>query len=161
MGRVYVFGTQYSRGRVIVYDSGDITADTPSGVRRARRAGPGGRLVRLAWTDPIDTTQLQGDAADPDYLKSTNTAGNLANVAQKDVACSLLGLIQRVGARTPVVYLPQIPVSTGGGDVRTFNRYHEHMHAQVTSSAQLESVLGNESATELYRVATVVLEEVR
>jgi len=162
LGRVLVFGTQYARGRVIMFEADDLTEDTPGGTRRAVRAGPGARRVRIAWTDPVDTTQVLGGESDPDYLKSTSTAGNAAVAAQKGLPYDLLGALTRQGARDPVTYLPRIEVSTGSTDTQTFLQQQQHLLATITSAPQIESVLGEEgsgSAGELFRVATVVLEE--
>ena len=164
LGRVFVFGQQYSRGRIGMFESGDITEDTPSGTRRSARVGPGGRNLRIAWPDPIDTSQTQGSTADPDFLKSTSTAGNLASIARHDLPFSMEGVMQLVGARTPVTYFPRIGVSTGSTDVQHFCRRHEHMTGQIASASQWESVLGDESTAttgELIRFVTVVLEELR
>jgi len=162
LGRILVFGTQYARGRVIMWEADDLTEDTPGGTRRAVRAGPGARRVRIAWTDPVDTTQVLGGESDPDYLKSTSTAGNAAVAAQKGLPYDLLGALTRQGARDPVTYLPRIAVSTGSTDTQTFVQQQQHLLATITSAPQIESVLGEEgsgSAGELFRVATVVLEE--
>ena len=164
LGRVYVFGQQYGRGRITMYESGDLTEDTPGGTVRAVRAGPGGRTVRLAWPDPIDTTQTQGTSADPDYITSTTTAGNTAVAAAKDLPLSLLGLMRRVGARDPVAYFPRIARSTGSADTQTFRRRHAHMVGTITSAGQFESVVGDEESTtagEAMRFSTIVIEELR
>lgn len=164
LGRMFIFGTQYGRGRVTMYESGDLTEDTPGGTRRTVRAGPGGRTVRIAWPDPIDTTQTQGISADPDYITSTTTAGNTAVAAQKDVPFSLLGLLQRVGARDPVAYFSRIERSTGAGDTQTFVRHHTCLVGTITSAGQFESVVGDEdsnTAGEAMRFSTVVIEELR
>ena len=161
MGRVFVFGTQYGRGRVVMYESGDLTEGTLGGTRRTVRAGPGGRSVRIAWTDPVDTTQTQGLTANPDYLTSTTTAGNAAVAAAADLPFSLLGLLRRVGARDPVTYFPAIARSTGSDDVQMFVRRAEHITGTITSAGQFESVLGDEGSAEAARFSTVVIEELR
>ena len=164
MGRTFVFGTQYGHGRVVMWESGDLTEDTPGGVRRAVRAGPGGRRQRLAWPDPIDTSQTQGTATNPDYIKSTTTAGNLPVAAQKDLPFSLLGLLESQGARDPITYFPSIPVSTGSTDTVHYLKRADHMLATISSAGQVESVVGDEldsSTGEAVRFSTIVLEEVR
>ena len=164
LGRMFIFGTQYGRGRVVMYESADLTEDTPGGTRRSVRPGPGGRTVRIAWPDPIDTTQTQGITADPDYLTSTTTAGNTAVAAAKDVPFSLLGLLQKIGARDPVAYFPRIERSTGAGDTQTFLRHHTCLIGTITSAGQFESVVGEEdsnTAGEAMRFSTVVIEELR
>ena len=164
LGRVFVFGQQYGRGRITMLESGDLTEDTPGGTVRAVRAGPGGRTVRLAWPDPIDTTQTQGTSADPDYITSTTTAGNTAVAAAKDLPLSLLGLMRKLGARDPVAYFPRIARSTGSADTQTFRRRHAHMVGTITSAGQFESVVGDEESTtagEAMRFSTIVIEELR
>jgi len=161
MGRTFVFSTQYGRGRIVMYESGDLSEDTPGGTRRTVRAGPGGRSVRIAWTDPVDTTQTQGLTANPDYLTSTESAGNTAVAAASDLPFSLLGLLRRVGARDPVTYFPAIARSTGSDDVQMFVRRAEHITGTITSAGQFESVLGDEGSAEAVRFSTVVIEELR
>jgi len=161
MGRVFVFGTQYGRGRVVMYESGDLTEDTPGGTRRTVRAGPGGRSVRIAWTDPGDTTQPPGLTAHPDYLTSTESAGHTAVAAASDLPFSLLGLLRRVGARDPVTYFPAIARSTGSDDVQLFVRRAEPITGTITSSGQFESVLGAEGSAEAVRFSTVVIAALR
>jgi len=161
MGRVFAFGTQYGRGRVIAYESGDLTESTISGVQRARRAGPGGRTVRIAWPEPIDTSQLQGATTDPDYITSTNVAGNLPVAAQKDPPLSLRGVLEQVGARDAITYLPCVPTPAGTTHYRFSDAF---MLGTIASAVQVESTLGDEcdpTTGELFRVATVVIEEVR
>lgn len=162
MGRVYVFGTQYGHGRVSMQESGDLIETTIGGVQRARRAGPGGRTVRIAWPDPIDTTQLQGATTAPDYLTSSTTAGNWPVAAQKDPPLSLRGVLQEVGALDAITYLPCIDI--GGSDTIHHRFSDEFMLCTMASAVQVESVLGEEcnpQRGEMFRVATVVLEEVR
>ena len=144
-----------------MHESGDLSEDSPGGTRRTVRAGPGGRSVRIAWTDPVDTTQTQGLTANPDYLTSTTTAGNAAVAAAADLPFSLLGLLRRVGARDPVTYFPAIARSTGSDDVQVFVRRAEHITGTITSAGQFESVLGDEGSAEAVRFSTVVIEELR
>ena len=120
--------------------------------------------MRLAWPDPIDTTQTQGTSADPDYITSTTTAGNTAVAAAKDLPLSLLGLMRKLGARDPVAYFPRIVRSTGSADTQTFRRRHAHMVGTITSAGQFESVVGDEESTtagEAMRFSTIVIEELR
>lgn len=164
MGRVFVFSRDYQHGRVLGFDSGDLTEDSPAGVRRGVRTAPGGRFVRVAWPEIIDTTPTQGSNADPDYLTSTTTAGNLPVAAKGDVAFSLLGVLQQVGAITPITYIPRIDKSGGGADTQHLLQRHEHLLAQVASSGQIENVLGDEldsDSGEAVRFSAVVLEEVQ
>ena len=163
MGRVLVFGTQYGHGRTIMWDADDRTETTPANVTRVVRTGPGSRRFRIAWPDPIDTSQVQGTATDPDYLSSTSTAGNLSVAAQKGLPFDLLGAFQRQGAQDPITYIPRIEVSTGSTDVLAFRQYHQHALCRITSAYQMGNVLGDESDSstgELFRVSTAVLEEI-
>jgi len=164
LGHVHVFGEAYSYGRVLAYEPDERTEDTPGGVRRATVLGPGGRRVRLSWTDPVDISQTQGSTADPDYIKSSSTSGNLAVATRAGTPFDVMGLLRSVGVGTPLTYLPRIAVSTGAADVQHMLRYQDHMLGQLTTPVQLESVIGNESDStdgELMRVATMVMEEIR
>jgi len=161
MGRVFVFGTQYGWGRVIASSSGDLTQRTVSGTQRTRRAGPAGRILRIAWPDPIDITQLQGTGSDPDYIKSSATSGNLANIAQKDPPMSLRGILENLGARDALTYFPCIALN---GDTRHYRFSDAFMLGTLDSEVQVEGVLGEEcdpDTGEIFRIATVIVREVR
>ena len=59
-----------------------------------------------------------------------------------------------------MVYLPAIKKSTGSDDTQLFNRYHEHSLVRTEGEVTMESVLGEESVDEMFRVATVNFTEV-
>jgi len=158
-GRVMVPGRQYSRGRVLSYEPNTPTVITEDGViRGGRQLGPGGLNLRIAWVDGVDTTDLSGDATEPDYFTAGNSGGE-AIAAINDVARSMQGMIRGLGYHHPFVYLPNIPSSAL--TIRTLSRERDQALFTLTSPIEIESVLGDESVSEVFRVGSINARQVR
>jgi hypothetical protein len=67
IGPIIVAGRQYSRGRTISIESGTVTTNTQDGIRYSREVEPPKRNFRIAWTDGVDISTLQGLEPEPDY----------------------------------------------------------------------------------------------
>ena len=162
LGRGYFTGYQYARGRVLTYEPNTPTSVSPDGVLRGRQVGPGGRLLRFAWTDPVDASDTYGTATSPDYLTGSTTGGSLPVGTRQDVAGSIEGMFRELGQYSPFVYLPSVPRSTSTGtDTIVLNRRHQHMAMTLTSPVEIESVLGDEDSSEAFRVASITAREIR
>ena len=162
LGRAFITGYQYARGRVLTYEPNTPTTITADGVLRGRKVGPGGRLLRFAWTDPVDTTQTQGTATAPDFITGSSSAGALPLASRADVGASLEGMFREIGQHQPFVYLPSVPRSTTlATDVIVMNRRSQHMAMTLTTPVELESVLGDEDSSEIFRVASITAREIR
>lgn len=161
MGSVVITSPQYGRGRTIAFESNVIESDMPSGTLYSQRRGAGGRIIRVAWTDGVDTSSLFADPADPDYY---NLFAGDPIAARGDAPMNMMGLVQYVdGSRDAVVYLPSLPKLPSAHI--TLNRYHEHMLCTLGTDMQIEHVIGDElqtdNAGEVFRVSTILLREVR
>lgn len=162
LGRAFVTGYQYARGRVQTYEPNTPTTITADGVLRGRKMGPGGRLLRFAWTDPVDGSDTYGTATSPDFITGTTSSGALPLATRADVGASLEGMFREIGQHQPFVYLPRVPRSTSTGtDVIVLNRRHQHMAMTLTTPVELESVLGSEDSSEIFRVASITAREIR
>lgn len=162
IGRAFVTGYQYARGRVLTYEPNTPTTITADGVLRGRRIGPGGRLLRFAWTDPVDGTNTYGTATSPDFITGTTSSNALPLASRADVGASLEGMFREIGQHEPFIYLPRVPRSTSTGtDVIVLNRRHQHMAMTLTTPVELESVLGSEDSSEIFRVASITAREIR
>ncbi len=152
-------GKQYQRGRTISIDSGTELSETQSGIVYARNYRPSRRTFRLAWTEGIDITELQGDNPDPDYWIADAVSGDPVATAN-DVPDLLQGLLKYLkGAKTPIVYLPLITTTA----VRELHRDAEQALVMLTGEVQVENILGDElvnESGELVRIATITLQEV-
>jgi len=117
------------------------------------------RTFRLAWTEGIDITDLQGDNPDPDYWIADAVSGDPIATAN-DVPDLLQGLLKYLqGAKTPIVYLPLITTTA----VRELHRDAEQALVMLTGEVQVENILGDElvnESGELVRIATITLQEV-
>jgi hypothetical protein len=166
-GWVEVFGHQYSRGRVIEVEAGAGAARSSDNVTRSRFISPPARIVELAWVEGVDTGQIWGDSASPDYIKASTSMGAEAVALTRDTPLQLAGLVdilhRQGSADNPtVVYLPSVGVVTNGTDVITFGRRRSFMAGRVDPQIRLESVLGDENAHslgEVFRVARAIIRE--
>lgn len=171
IGPVILPGKQYSRGRTISMESGTETTETQDGIRYARELRPPTRLFRIAWTDGIDISSLQGEEPIPDYWTSSNQAGAEPIAVQNeapDLMMNMIGYLQ--GSVSPIVYLPNISKSTSAsGDFRELQRAKEHALVTLDSDVSIEHVLGDElqggagsagTIGEVFRIASIVLREV-
>ena len=160
IGAVVIPGKQYQRGRTISISSGTETTETQSGVIYARNYRPSRRLFRIAWTEGIDISEIQGDNPDPDYWIADAVSGQPIAIAN-DVPDLLQGLLDYLqGEKTPIVYLPMI---AKGADARELLRENEQALVMLVGDVQVENVLGDELVTdggELMRIATLTLQEV-
>ncbi len=160
IGAVVIPGKQYQRGRTISISSGTETTETQSGVIYARNYRPSRRLFRIAWTEGIDISEIQGDNPDPDYWIADAVSGQPIAIAN-DVPDLLQGLLDYLqGEKTPIVYLPMISKDT---DPRELLRENEQALVMLIGDVQVENVLGDELVTdggELMRIATLTLQEV-
>ena len=160
LGAVVIPGKQYQRGRTITISSGTETTETQSGVIYARNYRPSRRLFRIAWTEGIDISEIQGDNPDPDYWIADAVSGQPIAIAN-DVPDLLQGLLDYLqGEKTPIVYLPMI---AKGADARELLRENEQALVMLVGDVQVENVLGDELVTdggELMRCATITLQEI-
>jgi hypothetical protein len=160
LGAAVIPGKQYQRGRTISISSGTETTETQSGVIYARNYRPSRRIFRIAWTEGIDISELQGDNPDPDYWIADVASGQPVAIAN-DVPDLLQGLLDYLqGEKTPLVYLPLI---TQTDDPRELLRENEQALVMLTGDVQVENVLGDELVTsggELMRIATLTMQEI-
>lgn len=161
MGSVVITSPQYGRGRTIAFEANVIESEMPSGTLYSQRRGQGGRTVRVAWTDGVDTSALFADPASPDHY-SLYSGEPIA--ARGDAPTTMMGLVQYVnGSRDAVVYLPALEKLPSTHI--TLNRYHEHMLCTLGTDMQIEHVIGDEGLSdnsgEVFRVSTIILREVR
>jgi hypothetical protein len=161
MGHVVITSPQYGRGRTVEFSANVIDSEAPNGTLYSQRQGNGGRLVRVSWTDGVDTSSLNASPADPDHYELYSTSP----IAVKGSAPStMMGLVDYLdGSADAVVYLPSITTLFGGSHL--FNRYHEHVLCTLGTSMQIDHVIGDElladNEGEVFRIATIILREVR
>ncbi len=164
LGSVLVAGKQYQRGRSIMIDSGTETTETEDGIVYSRNQRPSRRRYRLAWTEGVDISRLQGTDPTPDYWKSSSTSGAEPIAIQNDVPDLLQGLLTYLKGNTkPIVYIPLI-IQTS--DTRELTRAKEQTLVTLESEVTIEHTLGDElvningSGGEVFRVATMSFLEV-
>lgn len=155
IGPVVFIAPQYQRGRTISFEPNIIDYETRDGMFFARKMSNGRRTASIAWTEPIDTTRVM--EKNPDYWQLSQTTGAQPIANYGDAPFTMMGLYQAVYNAEPLVYLPSVKK---GLDAQILNRYHDHILARTTGQVSIESVLGEESQTEMFRIATINIIEV-
>jgi hypothetical protein len=167
VGRVRLFGRQYSRGRGLTFTPAYELSETSSGTRRARALGPTRRAMEMSWDDGVDTSGLNTPGTAPDYY-GLGYAGADGLTAIADTGRTLAGIIaQTEGAVLPVVVLPAIqqqasaPGTTG---IQLLNP-EAHLYGRImTETLRVDSdasVRGQElrDPGEMVQISTVIVEE--
>lgn len=158
-GHVAYFGRQYARGRNLQWDPNYNLTTGRGGSRRAQALGPSRRSVEFSWSNEgeTDTTQIAATTVDVDYITSggTNPVASPADTSYK-----MAGLVEHLqGATTPCIYLSKIPVVASESTDTTMVNRNLFLFGRIVSAPRIETVLGDEWATELVRIATVTFEE--
>ena len=159
LGYLHAFGQQYSANRSQDISPAYELTEGRGGTRRVQTTGPARRAVEIAWDDGVDASRLA--ATNDDYLEAHVGTGAIASPA--DVVPSMLGLMAQLdGAATPVVYLPQVPVLSGGTTVAHIVAPPLMLYGRIrTETLRMDTIQGNEyeNPGEVYRLARVRMEE--
>lgn len=154
-GHVSFPAPQYQRGRTISFNANIQDETTLDNMFYARQMSNGARRVSLAWTEPIDTTQIE--AMDPNYWQLSNTSGAHPVANYGDASMVMMGIARQLNNRIPIVYLPQIEKNQ---DSQVLNRRMHHVYCRLDGSVSIESVIGEEGSSEAFRIGTINLIEV-
>jgi hypothetical protein len=92
MGPVAVFSPQYGRGRSITFEPNTEIFEQPDNTVRVRNRGPGRRVARISWSDGVDLRPFYDSNIDPDFYKSSQSAGALAVANFGDIPYQLQGV---------------------------------------------------------------------
>lgn len=112
VGPLLIFGTQYSRGRVISDRAQFEEYTYADGAIRRRRLHRPRRVAEMTWQEGIVANDLYGTGPDPTYLTARNASGYPGIALRADHAFAS-GLLRRCGGVQPVVYCPRIEAPTG------------------------------------------------
>jgi hypothetical protein len=157
MGPIYIFGNDTSWGRTLDIEPQVELVTTRSGTRRAKTLGKPRRGMEVAWADGIDAKPVQGTTPDPDHLKTTTTAAALP-MALRGEAMLVRDLMRDIGgAAQPVVYIPNL--KRGTPDSYMEIRRSEALYGRVMGGVRLEQVQGTENEDEVFRIASIRIEE--
>lgn len=167
VGRVRLFGRQYSRGRGLTFTPAYELAETRSGTRRGRVLGPTRRAMEMSWDDGVDTSGLNTPGSAPDYY-GLGYSGSDGLTAIADTGRTLAGIIaQTSGAVIPVVVLPAIKQQSSAPGTTGIQLLDPEAHLYgriVTETLRVDSdasVRGQElrDPGEMVQISTVIVEE--
>lgn len=160
-GPLVIAGPQYGRGRTIQIESNVVENTAANGTIYTTSRGDDGRVVRIAWTDGVDTSALNAPTAAPNHY---DLYSGEPIAAMGSAPTAMMGLIQYVkSSQNAIVYLPNI--ATGPSAHIVLNRYHNQILTTIGTEIQIDHVVGDEmldeNRGEVFRVSTVLLREVR
>ena len=155
VGPIVAFSSQYSWGRSIGHDASTTTFDLPDGSSRPREDGPVAREFEFGWRDGVDGSPVDGFEQSPDYIGDDDGSYLAAIGAQ---LYDLEGIFTELqGSVKPLVYLPRIV----NDSLDQFTGPHRFALCRMTGSLNRQAVLGNEDSSELARLNTVTLKEIK
>jgi hypothetical protein len=161
LGPLALFGTPYSWGRVIDHQANVELTTARDGTRYARGLGDPRRQVSFSWSEGVDTSATfssTGSGAIPDYITGTATGGAQPIGTPYDTPLLLSGVLSEInGAATPLVYVPAI--ARGPSDFAQYPQRAASVYCRMTTPVRVETVLGDESSTEVMRLLNVELSE--
>ena len=157
IGSLLIFGHQPSRGFSTATEQGTAITDLADGSTRATRTGPPRRALELSWDEGVDASQTQAASAVPDYV--AGTSGGLPVATRSDIARTLEGaLSEAASADVPVVYIGRIPTNSATPD--TLNNARQFLYGRASGQYRREHVTGDETVSEVDRIAKITITEV-
>ena len=162
LGPLAITGTQYSKGRRISIEAGNIVTTTPDRTRYSKAFAPDQRTVQISWSDGVDISSFYDNDPDPDYYKSSSTGGALPVAVYQDAPYMMEGILRELnGSQSPLVYLPSITTSN---DNRVYNRRAQHLLSIIDGEINIETITGEEllgnGVGEVMRIGTINLVEI-
>jgi hypothetical protein len=154
-GPVVFMAPQYQRGRSLTYEPNIQTEDTLDGMFYARKMSNGRRTISIAWTEPVDQTLLY--TKDPDYWQMSSLLGAHPVANYGDSPLNMLGMTECLSGVSPLIYLPVIEKDV---NQQTLNRAMDHLYCRINGGVTIDSVLGEEEESEMWRVSNVNLVEI-
>ena len=154
-GHVAFMAPQYQRGRSISFEPNTQGTTTLDNTFHSRRLSNGSRTFQIAWTEPVDSRNIMSRT--PDYWQLSTSVGSQPVANYGDSPFQMMGIWDSLGNQHPAVYLPSI---TKGVDNQVFNRTYEHALVRPVGAITIESVLGEEQENEMFRVASITLQEI-
>jgi len=157
IGSLLIFGHQPSRGYTARTEARIDVTDYDDGSTRASRLGPPVRSLELSWDEGVDASQPQAADAVPDYV--AGTAGGLPVATRSDIARTLEGALRdAASADVPVVYIGRIPTNSATPD--TLNNPRQFLYGRASGEYRREHVTGDETVSEVDRIAKITIAEV-
>ena len=157
IGSLLIFGHQPSRGFSTTTAAGVDVVSFPDGSSRANRTGPPLRSLSLSWGDGIDASGVQAASAVPDYV--AGTTGGLPVASRSDIARTLEGAMREAASPDmPVLYIAKIPTNSATPD--TINNPRQFLYGRASGEYRREHLLGDETVSEVDRIASITITEV-
>ena len=136
------------------------------GTKYTSSTGNKGRTIKISWSEGVDSSNLYTENVEPDYWTGDTTQGQAIS-NYNDTPELIQGLYRYLeGGVFPLVYIPSFEKSSAASNKnQMFNRYSNHVLAQMFEPVQITNVLGDEFGPlgygEVFRVSSIILDEIR
>lgn len=159
IGSAYVFGKNYSHGRVLSRTSNTSVTTHIGGSKSSVVYGPTARGVSFGWFEGIDQTDLYESGA-PDYVSISDSVTGAAVASRYDTPTQLDGLYDRLdGAGQPIIYVAKIPFSEDTDEPFVTTRLEDFIYGRLTSGLNRQTIRGEESMNEIQTIESITIEE--
>ena len=163
IGPVRVLGRAPDRSTSLEMEPGSTIETMPDGSRYTVDRAPNRRRVEVGILDShVDVSQVRSLTASPDYIVVSAHASAAPAAARFGDPLHVVGLVEEVG-RSPVVWLPRIPIDSGSGDnvvAYTTQRAGGALYSRITNAARIEQVpAGVTGVSDMYRLTVLAFEE--
>jgi hypothetical protein len=162
IGGFVPFAQDYGWGRVVEQAANSDVTTLRGGARRSVRRGPPRRRVDLAWPDGVDTLNAWEGARSPAGVEFDPAVAANPVAHRGSTVADLAGILREIdGAHRPVVYVAGVEVLDGTEThpLRVLRHRDRFVYGRMPDSIRFESVQGSETAGELWRIATITIDE--
>ena len=159
VGAMALFGRKYARGRVIETAPNTSIRQDAAGRRVARSNGPSRRAASVVW-QAVDLQQISTATPDPDYISMRSDAAAPPIADRYGAPLLVEGLLAELGgAERPVVYVPNIPATTGGSQETRLAGRERYIYGRIVGSVTRTAQLGTEAQDEVVGMTGLRIEE--
>ena len=162
IGPMIIFGKRQDADYTTTRAAQVETEELSDGTMRTRILAPSRRTVVVNFNDGVDVTQVRG-AKDSNYVQGSSGSGAEPIANTRDLPLMLEGLIDQLdGPSTLVVYVPNMPATTGpGNDATTFRagRAGGAVYGRIIGGVTASAVFGDPMLTEVLTGPSLTIRE--
>jgi hypothetical protein len=158
VGQYIPLADEYGWGRVVEVLTNTEVETARDGAKRSAVRGPGRRRVEVGWPDGVETL---GGWSGTGEVEPIAFGDDDSRIAWLGSTPSDLDAVMRyvAGPGRPIVYLPSVEVPPSDEEIVLINRRRDLVYGRLADAVRLESVQGDELDGEVWRIATIQIDE--
>ncbi len=160
VGAFLPFPESYGWGRVVQVEANTELSRARDGSRRSVRRGPPRRSVDLAWPDGVDALNAWLGEHEPEDVTWDDHASAYPSVHRGGTPAEVDAIVRYCdGPDKPVVYVADAGVPGSSTGVSFVTRRSLLVYGRLDDRVRFESVQGDETDGEVWRIGTVTITE--